>query len=122
MRFIEMTGKSLRSIVRDDELHRKDLRGAGVRDDTVVRVNEQGDIEVRLRHGWDVIGGLLGNFEERVAKKPVWIGPDAIGGQLRTSGQLVRPRFRSFKPRLRTDIPFPAITLARLVTRLDDVT
>lgn len=69
MRFIEMTGKSLRSIVKDDELHVRDLPGAGVRDDTVVRVNEQGDIEVRLRHGWDVIGGLLGNFEERVRKE-----------------------------------------------------
>jgi hypothetical protein len=47
----------------------KDLPGAGVRDDTVVRVNQQGDVEVRLRDGWDVIGGLLGNFEERVRKE-----------------------------------------------------
>ncbi len=66
MKFIEMTGKSLKSIVMDDELHVKDLPDAGVLDDTVVRVNQQGDIEVRLSHGWDVIGGLLGNFEERI--------------------------------------------------------
>jgi hypothetical protein len=69
MKFIEMTGKSLAKIVKDDELHVKDLPGAGVRDDTVVRVNQQGDVEVRLRDGWDVIGGLLGNFEERVRKQ-----------------------------------------------------
>ena len=69
MKFIEMTGKSLVKIVKDDELHVKDLPGAGVRDDTVVRVNQQGDVEVRLRSGWDVIGGLLGNFDERVRKQ-----------------------------------------------------
>ena len=69
MKFIEMTGRSLARIVKDDELHVKDLPGAGVRDDTVVRVNQHGDVEVRLRDGWDVIGGLLGNFEERVRKE-----------------------------------------------------
>ena len=69
MKFIEMTGKSLKAIVKDDELHVKDLPDAGVVDDTVVRVNQQGDIEVRLPHGWDVIGGLLGNFDERIHKE-----------------------------------------------------
>ena len=69
MKFIEMTGKSLKAIVNNDELHVKDLSGAGVVDDTVVRINQQGDIEVRLPHGWDVIGGLLGNFEERIHKE-----------------------------------------------------
>lgn len=69
MKFIEMTGKSLAMIVKDDELHVQDLPAAGVRDDTVVRINQQGDVEVRLRDGWDVIGGLLGNFDERVRKQ-----------------------------------------------------
>ncbi len=69
MKFIEMTGKSLKAIVKDDELHVRDLPCAGVKDDTVVRVNQHGDIEVRLPHGWDVIGGLLGNFEERIHKE-----------------------------------------------------
>ena len=69
MKFIEMTGKSLAVIVKDDELHVNDLPAAGVHDDTVVRVNQHGDIEVRLPHGWDVIGGLLGNFEERVRQE-----------------------------------------------------
>lgn len=66
MKFIEMTGRSLAAIVKDDELHTGDLAAAGVVDTTVVRVNQHGDIEVRLEKGWDVIGGLLGNFEERV--------------------------------------------------------
>ncbi len=69
MKFIEMTGKSLKAIVKDDEIHAADLSEVGVADDTVVRVNQQGDIEVRLPHGWDVVGGLLGNFEERIHKQ-----------------------------------------------------
>ena len=69
MKFVEMTGKTLKALVKDDELHVRDLAEAGVTDDTVVRVNQQGDIEVRLTEGWDVIGGLLGNFEERIQKQ-----------------------------------------------------
>ena len=69
MKFVEMTGKTLKALVRDDELHVRDLAEAGVTDDTVVRVNQQGDIEVRLADRWDVIGGLLGNFEERIQKQ-----------------------------------------------------
>lgn len=68
MRFIEMTGKTLSKIVSDDEISLQDLRRAGVEDDTVVRINLQGDIEVRRPDTWDVIGGLLGNFEERIKK------------------------------------------------------
>ena len=66
MKFIEMSGRVLGEIVSDDELHKDDLSSAGVTNDTVVRVNEHGDIEVRRCDGWDVVGGLLGNFEERV--------------------------------------------------------
>jgi len=68
MRFIEMTGKTLSKIVSDDEISLQDLRRAGVEDDTVVRINLQGDIEVRRPDTWDVIGGLLGNFEDRIKK------------------------------------------------------
>lgn len=68
MRFIEFTGKTLAKIVSDDEISVQDLRRAGVEDDTVVRINLQGDIEVRRPDRWDVIGGLLGNFEERIRK------------------------------------------------------
>lgn len=68
MKFIEMTGKTLKEIVNVDELHVDDLAGAGVWDDTIVRVNLQGDIEVRRSDRWDVIGGLLGNYEQRMKK------------------------------------------------------
>jgi hypothetical protein len=66
MKFIEMTGKSLKHLIDQDELHLNNLEGSGVEDDTIVRVNQQGDIEIRRRDRWDVIGGLLGNFEERM--------------------------------------------------------
>jgi len=69
MRFIEMTGRSLNEIFTDDERQVANLSGAGVTDDTIVRVNEQGDIEVRRPEKWDVIGGLLGNYAERIEKK-----------------------------------------------------
>ncbi|TWT36186.1 hypothetical protein KOR34_10870 [Posidoniimonas corsicana] len=66
MPFIEMTGATLDRIIAADELHHDDLASAGVLDGTIVRINPQGDIEVRRPQGWDVIGGLLGEFEERV--------------------------------------------------------
>jgi hypothetical protein len=69
MKFIEMTGKMLGEIVSDDELHVGDLNSAGVQDETIVRVNEHGDIEVRRPDQWDVIGGLLGNYRERIRGK-----------------------------------------------------
>ena len=66
MRFIEMTGKTLKRLISSDELHVDDLGTAGVEDDTIVRVNRQGDIEIRRKDRWDVIGGLLGNYEQRI--------------------------------------------------------
>ena len=69
MTFIEMTGETLDRIVRDDELHQGDLVEAGVSPSTIVRVNRQGDIEVRRPEGWDVVGGLLGDFENRVMQE-----------------------------------------------------
>jgi hypothetical protein len=69
MRFIEMTGKTLKHLIAEDELHVDDLASAGVEDDTIVRVNRQGDIEVRRSDRWDVIGGLLGNYEQRIKQQ-----------------------------------------------------
>jgi len=69
MKFIEMNGTTLSEIINDGELHESDLASAGVTDNTIVRVNEHGDIEIRRPHKWDVIGGLLGNFDERIKKK-----------------------------------------------------
>jgi hypothetical protein len=69
MPFIEMTGKVLTRIVSAEELSANDLRAAGVSDETIVRVNRQGDIEVRRPAGWDIVGGLLGEFDKRVKKE-----------------------------------------------------
>jgi hypothetical protein len=66
MKFIEMTGQTLARIVADDLTAPIDLKAASVTDGTIVRINEQGDIEVRRRADWDVIGGLLGDYDERV--------------------------------------------------------
>jgi hypothetical protein len=69
MKFIEMNGKMLDQVVSRDELHHDELHEAGVDDDTIVRINQQGDIEVRRPDRWDIIGGLLGNFEERIKEE-----------------------------------------------------
>jgi hypothetical protein len=66
MQFIEMSGKTLKTIVSDDEFSPEELASAGVNDTTVVRINRQGDIEVRRADRWDVIGGLLGDFDHRI--------------------------------------------------------
>ena len=66
MKFIEMTGETLDKIINDGEIQITDLNGAGVKPDSIVRVNQHGDIEIRRPKKWDVIGGLLGSFEERV--------------------------------------------------------
>jgi hypothetical protein len=68
MKFVEITGKHLVQLVRDDEMDKEDLRKLGVTDDSVVRINEQGDIELRRADGWDVIGGLIGDFQSRIRK------------------------------------------------------
>jgi len=66
MQFIELSGKALRRIVRDDELHPRELTRLGITDESVVRINRQGDIEVRRASRWDLVGGLLGEFEHRI--------------------------------------------------------
>jgi hypothetical protein len=66
MSFIEMTGATLRRAMHEDELDDDDLAKARVVDDSIVRINREGDIEVRRAHGWDVIGGLIGGFEDRI--------------------------------------------------------
>jgi hypothetical protein len=66
MRFIEMTGKTLKRLISTDELRTSDLASTGLDDDTIVRINRQGDIEIRRTDRWDVIGGLLGNYEQRL--------------------------------------------------------
>ena len=64
-----MAGKTLQRVVSDDELHPHELDRLGVTDESVLRVNRQGDIELRRNNRWDVIGGLLGGFEERLRRE-----------------------------------------------------
>jgi hypothetical protein len=69
MQFIEMTGKSLLRVVGDDGPTPAELAAVGMTDDSIVRVNRQGDIELRQENRWDVIGGLLGEFELRIKRE-----------------------------------------------------
>ena len=66
MKFIEMSGKTLLLLVNQEELAA--LHSAGINEHSLVRVNPQGDVEVRMRHKWEVLGGLLGDFDARVRK------------------------------------------------------
>jgi hypothetical protein len=69
MKFVELSGKTLERIVSDDELHPDELARLGINDESIVRVNRQGDIEIRRSDRWEVIGGLLGEFEERIKRE-----------------------------------------------------
>ncbi|HXT60709.1 MAG TPA: hypothetical protein VN699_18865 [Pirellulales bacterium] len=69
MEFIEMSGKTLMRVIQEQELPPEQLRQLGVNDESLVRVNPQGDIELRRVDRWDVIGGLLGDFDHRVKRE-----------------------------------------------------
>lgn len=66
MQFIEMTGRTLLEMTGIDALNVDELRTLGVKESSVVRINKQGDIELRRRESWDCIGGLLGDYEHRL--------------------------------------------------------
>lgn len=66
MAFIEMSGKTLLQVVRPDGPSPEELARVGVVDSSIIRINQQGDIEIRRVDRWDVIGGLLGDFEAKV--------------------------------------------------------
>ena len=65
-RFIELTGKTLLDLVNEGEIDFKQLHDAGVRGDSILRINRYGEIELRSRSGWILVGGLIGVFEERL--------------------------------------------------------
>ena len=69
MQFIELTGKTLLQIANHDEISPAELHAAGVDDASLLRVNRQGDIELRRTDRWDVIGGLLGDFADRLRRE-----------------------------------------------------
>ena len=68
MQFIEMTGKELMDALHDDELTADDLEKSHITETSIVRTLRQGDIEVRRPEGWDVVGGLIGEYEGRIMK------------------------------------------------------
>ncbi len=69
MKFIEMTGADLMTLLGPtDTTTPEQLQGSGLTEKCLVRINQQGDIEVRRRDRWDVIGGLLGEFDHRIKK------------------------------------------------------
>ena len=69
MKFIEMTGKTLALIINSQDFGAPNLDEADVNDETIVRINEHGDIEVRRERSWDVIGGLLGEYKDQVRQR-----------------------------------------------------
>ncbi|MGD9722484.1 MAG: hypothetical protein AB7O59_13345 [Pirellulales bacterium] len=66
MQFVEMTGATLFRLADEDQVPQ--LRAAGVDDQTKIRINRQGDVEMLTRGSWSVIGGLLGDFEVRIRR------------------------------------------------------
>ncbi|MGQ9504800.1 MAG: hypothetical protein ACUVQG_07295 [Thermogutta sp.] len=67
--FIEMLGRQLLRVVTEGGPTPEELARVGLKEDSIVRVNRQGDIELRRPDRWDVIGGLIGEFEERVKQE-----------------------------------------------------
>ena len=66
MKFAEITGAVLLQLADEDET--AGLRAAGVNDESKVRINRQGDIEILQRGSWSVIGGLLGDYQGRLKR------------------------------------------------------
>lgn len=68
MKFIEMHGKTLMRVISPEEFDPEQLRHSGVSDESLVRINLQGDIEIRKRDRWEIIGGLLGDYADRARR------------------------------------------------------
>ncbi|MEK6247988.1 MAG: hypothetical protein N2C12_07400 [Planctomycetales bacterium] len=66
MKFIELSGSVFRDVVNEDEMPENAFEDAGIKNHSVLRINQQGDIELRRTDSWDVIGGLIGDFENRI--------------------------------------------------------
>jgi hypothetical protein len=66
MKFIRISGAVLQKLVSAEEI--RELRTAGVGDDSEIRINQQGDIEILQGGTWGVIGGLLGDYQGRIKK------------------------------------------------------
>jgi hypothetical protein len=66
MNFIEINGAMLLKLADDDQV--AGLRAAGVSDRSKIRINPQGDIEIHNNGGWTIIGGLIGDYKNRIRK------------------------------------------------------
>lgn len=64
--FIELTGKTLLDVVNEGEVDFAQLHSSGVKGDSILRINRHGEIELRCKSSWMLVGGLIGNFEERL--------------------------------------------------------
>ena len=68
MKFIEMTGHALMSMIEPDEVSPEKRQQVGPTETGRVRVKERGDVEVRRHDRWDLIGVLLGGFAQRAER------------------------------------------------------
>ncbi|SMP39092.1 hypothetical protein SAMN06265222_101248 [Neorhodopirellula lusitana] len=68
MQFIELTGKTLLDLINEGEIDMRELHQAGVNGDSILRINKFGEIELRDRDEWKMVGGLLGHFDDRLRK------------------------------------------------------
>ena len=64
MKFVEIDGATLLKLAGEDEL--AGLQSAGVTPHSQVRINPQGDVEVRQHGEWRIIGGLIGDYANRI--------------------------------------------------------
>lgn len=66
MKFVEITGATLLQLADEDQID--GLRAAGVTEQSKIRINPQGDIEIHQQGGWSIIGGLIGDYANRIRK------------------------------------------------------
>ena len=73
-----MTGSQLKAVLQPDELNEHQLAESGIQPESIIRVNRHGDIEVRRKYGWKILGGLLGDYEQRITGETglSWSGTD----------------------------------------------
>jgi len=66
MKFVQISGASLLQLA--DAHEAPNLRAAGVHDESQVRINPQGDVEILQEGTWSIIGGLLGDYQARIKR------------------------------------------------------
>jgi hypothetical protein len=69
MEFIEMSGETLLRIAMHTGLSPGQLKEHGVTKGSIVRINRDGDIELRRPDQWEIIGGMIGDYEILIKKE-----------------------------------------------------